>query len=549
MAKRVGNTQALPINITGSSTFGVDNKISAEITYNMYKTDDWMTNYIGYQIISNPGAFINGKSRRIYVSVVSDVIIQVVANIVYAVQVNVNYNVYPNTFIPTITKVGTLNTSTSPVYISEDVQGNILISDTLDLWVYSPQGPDTFYQVVLGDAGDPNGFVPGYIWFGNGNFIMIARAIVDAPLNPNYDVVPYWTLSEYADPDANGQVKVTFPGGSQFTQVMNSKAGRSVGGSYVPSKGNLILVMGENVTEPWFYTAGQLFPYQKNTAFNIDYGCINPNTICELDQAVIWLGRNEKTGPMIFMSDGGIPKPIVTDGIDRQLAALKYPDQSEAFILRINSHIFYHLNFTNPADNLSLFYDIKADAIYHACDEEFNYFGLSQIVLLDNEYYGISTADNNLYHIPKDNWTYNGLEPPLIRICKTVLLEDQTPFIATDIGFTIKQGNTNPQYNFGLPFNLTDDLGNLFITDSGDYLITDQDSESNPYYPRVDFSFSLDGGETYSQIVGRDLNPLGQRQNILDWFKLGRMNTFTAQFRFYGINKFVCTDGILNIRQ
>ena len=45
-------------------------------------------------------------------------------------------------------------------------------------------------------------------------------------------------------------------------------------------------------------------------------GCINPATIAALDEYVVWLAQNEKSGPIIMYSTGGMPKKITTDGID-----------------------------------------------------------------------------------------------------------------------------------------------------------------------------------------------------------------------------------------
>jgi len=539
MEERLGDASPLPVDIVGSSTFGISTKISAQKTYNMYETDGWMASYIGF--LSIYGGFINGNIRRIFSSVVSNLLVIVSGDTVYSVQVIVDYNSFPTTYQPIVGIIGTLNTVSTPVYMAEDVSGNILISDTINLNVYSPQGPNIFYPVSLAAAQ----VTPGYVWFHDNRFIMTCSAVTSGSQSQNFNVTPFWILSEYT---VEPQPLVSFPGGTQFTGIMSSKAGFSVGGSYVPSKGNLILVMGQNVTEAWFDVGAQLFPYQKSTAFNIDYGCTNPDTIARLDQYVVWLGTNEQTSAMLFMSDGGVPKPIVTDGIDRLLSTLQFPNQAEAYIFRRNNRIFYHINFTG--DNFSLFYDIQKDKIYHASDKDFNCFPLSQVVMLNNEYYAISTSTNLLYVVPSDVYTQDGFEAPYVRVGKTQLLEDQSVFIANDIGFTIREGDTIPQYRAGLPYYLvTQDQKFLITSDTQYNLVTSQNDNSDVYYPRVDFCFSIDGGYTYSQIVGYDLNALGMRQNMLRWWGMGRCNSFTPQFRFYGVNGFVCTDGILNIRQ
>ena len=122
--------------------------------------------------------------------------------------------------------------------------------------------------------------------------------------------------------------------------------------------------MGSIVTEAWFDTGAQLFPYQRNNQFNIDYGCLQPATVAYMDEFVVWLAQNEKSGPIIVYSNGGMPQKITTDGIDYLFSTLQNPQDSQAFLYRQDGHLFYHINFYS--DNLSLFYDFMTQKFYHA---------------------------------------------------------------------------------------------------------------------------------------------------------------------------------------
>ena len=51
MIQRGQNFQQLPINIVGSSVFGRYPKVSAEYTYNMFVSDNFLVPYAGYQIV------------------------------------------------------------------------------------------------------------------------------------------------------------------------------------------------------------------------------------------------------------------------------------------------------------------------------------------------------------------------------------------------------------------------------------------------------------------------------------------------------------------
>lgn len=105
----------------------------------------------------------------------------------------------------------------------------------------------------------------------------------------------------------------------------------------------MILVMGETVTESWFDLGLQLFPYQRNTSFNIDYGCLNPATVAATDEIVVWLAKNEKSGPIIVYTTGQMPEKITTDGIDYLFSQLNNPADSQAFIYRQDGILIYHI--------------------------------------------------------------------------------------------------------------------------------------------------------------------------------------------------------------
>jgi hypothetical protein len=67
--------------------------------------------------------------------------------------------------------------------------------------------------------------------------------------------------------------------------------------------------------------------------------------------------------------------------------------------------------------------------------------------------------------------------------------------------------------------------------------------------PRVDLSFSVDGGLSFSNYFGMQLNPVNARQNRIIAWGLGRSNEFIPQFRFWNAGRMIFKDGIVNIYQ
>jgi hypothetical protein len=445
--------------------------------------------------------------------------------------------------------IGSLNTITGPVYITENNKPQILISDNVNLYIYDPT-VSGILKVVTGASGGPLGFVPGYITFHDTYFLCAASD--DSFNRAGTGVLQNtWRLSVSND-------GTSWPADASHQGLLQTKPDNTQAVVRFPSKGNMIFVMGQNVTEAWFDTGAQLVPYQRNNQFNVDYGCVSPATVAYMDEIVVWLASNEKSGPIIMYSNGGEPKQITTDGIDYIFAQLTKPSDSQAFLYRQDGHLFYHINFYT--DNLSLFYDFNKNKFYHASDQNLNYFIAAEIAFFNNQYYFVSKNTGALYVFDTIFYTYQDIdslgnitnnEVPRIRTCQNVRLPSQDYFIANDIGFTIESGETDyQQQNLG-PLGLATQDGKFLLTQDGNSFTAQQQgtTDAGPLsLPRVDLSISIDGGATFGNDYSYILNPIGQRKNRLIWWQIGLVNDFVPQFKFWGMGRFVCTDGILNIR-
>lgn len=568
MISRGQNFKQVPINIVGSSTFGRYPKISIEKTYNMFISDNFLVNYAGYQVAIPDSSFKEDAEtgRGIYTSTKYGRLVVVIDNSVYLVNLFFDQSL-ARTFDTSVTLIGTLQTSTGEVYITENNKPQIVISDNTQIYFYDPTLSPAF-QIATEDGTTPINFVPGYIDFHD--TYILAAASNDNTYTPAANNT--WRLGSID----SGSGKLIFPSDSASVGLLQTKPDNVKAVVRFPSKGNLILVMGETVTEAWFDVGYQLFPYQRNTSLNFDYGCLNPATIARTDEIVVWLAQNEKSGPIIIYSTGGIPKKITTDGIDFLFSQLTAPEDSEGFIFRQDGHLIYHINFYT--DNLSLFYDFNTDKFFHASDENLNYFIASEVAFFNNQYYLITKNNGNLYAFDTIYTTYDGSEIPRIRTCSNIRSPTQAYAIINDVGFTIEQGETPyQQQDLGainlitqdgkfirtegsLVFLQTEDGefletedGNLLIgqsidEDSFSLLISEQDNIVN-VLPRVDLSISIDGGYSFGSDYPYVMNAPGRRKNQLNWWQIGIANDAVLQFKFWGLGRFVATDGIANLRQ
>lgn len=460
--------QTANLDIVGSTVFGRYPKISVNQTWNMIISDDFLVSYAGYKkkiSITN-----SGIGRGIFNSTRSNRLIVVIEDSVYSITPDFQY-----------TKIGDLKTFEGDVFIDENNARQIAISDLSNLYIYDYEKNEFLTSNV-----DFNiDFIPGYICFQDGYFIT------------TFKNQSKWGLSE----SNNGKIWPTI-----LRAPFQTKPDNPVGIVRFPGKGNLLLVIGSIVTEPWMDIGLQRFPYQRNSGYNIDYGCLNPSTIASNDNFVVWLASNEKSGPFIAYTDGGMIKRISNDGIDFRLSQLKNPSNSYAFLFQQDGHLIYQITW--PDDNITYAYDFNTNKFFNLCDPFMNSHIAKKVVFFNGSYYFVSLIDGNLYELSTKYNMQNENIMPRIRICSNLRLPNQRRFVVSSIGFTIEQGE-------------------------------------NSDIPLIDLNISRDGGETFGSSIRKYLNKEGKRQNILNYFGLGSANDFVPQFRFWTNGRVLATNGLI----
>jgi hypothetical protein len=553
----------------------------------MFSSDNFLVDYAGYaRVIFNvtQSGALGSIGRGIHTSIKLNRLITVVDNKVWLI--NITFNQATQQPVPQIPiQIGTLNTFTGPVYITENNKPQVVISDNTAIYYFDPSLTPSF-NVATQANGQPISFTPGFIDF-HDTYILVAASndlFYTPPANNTWRIGII--SADASHPATVG--KLVFNNDSASIGLLQTKPDNVQAVVRFPSRGNLIMVMGETVSEPWFDVANQLFPYQRSNSYSIDYGCVSPSTIASNEEMVVWLAQNEKSGPIIVYSTGSEFKKITTDGIDYLFAQLTNPADSQGFLYQQDGHLFYHINFYT--DNLSLYYDFNTGKFYNASDEHGNYFIANEIAFFQNQYWFVTKNDGFMYAFDTIYTTYNGAEIPRIRRCRNARNPDQTYSIANDCGFTIEQGDNNPLSNgianavilnggTGYTHATAQFVGGnglnamMTLTVSGGKVTgyTIINPGQNFTYPPsivitgdgtgasmvctltstssvVNLSVSYDGGETFGSEWAYVLNPNGVRKNALRWWQLGIANDMVLQFRFVGQGRWVCTDGFVNLR-
>ncbi len=526
-----------PLKIVGGTHFGRYSKISREETWNFIVSDEWLVPYAGYKNALTITPDLPG--RGIYSSFRGNLVVCVIGTIVYKITVDLfDFNQLQATII------GALFTSVNDVYIAENNNGEICITDGIYVYVYNYL-MSTFKTSNTSSGGTFTypGTAPGYISFQNGQLIIADSASTNWYLS-GFNVATSWLTT------------------SPFVGSIQTKPDLCQAVVPVPGGGNNAFVFGRNVTELWQYVGGALFPYQRNSTLNVDYGCLNPATVAHLNTYTVWIGVNEQSGPVLMRANGNSVEQISTDGIDYQLGNLTDPENCTGFLYQQDGHTIYQ--FTFPTDNISYAYDFETKLFFNVSDENLNYHIAREIVYFNNTYYFVALAGGNIYEFDTlfsaAQYSQNDLSDvkiiPRIRICPPLRTPDQRYYIAKSLGFTIENGQPNiPTVytnNVSSNVDLAAEDGSYILCENGDFIGTEQinpveATEITYYSEQVNLAVSRDGGVTFGNFWGKYLNPTGQFKSRFLWQRLGIANDSTYQIRFNGYGRFTCTDGVVEV--
>lgn len=522
----------LPVKVVGSSKFGPFPKQNAETTYNMFMSDGYMLNFPGYKRVLELLSTAT-QGRGIFRSIRGNLIIAVIDSAVYELD-----NVLGITF------VGTLNTTSGPVIMDENLNGQICIVDGLNAWIYNRITKSFTLQAMPADL------IPNYVTFHDTYFLF-----GNADFTGNG---AKWFAFSYATDTTITQT---------YELALQTKPDYARAVVRIPGRGNNVLVLGNTVGE--IHTnVGGLQGYQRLSYLSLDYGLQSIESIAESEQFVAFVGVNQENASAILLFDGQNIKHVSTDGIDYRLELLSRPDKVVGFFFKRQGHLFYQLTWYDSEDNLTLAYDVYNDAFYNVTDQYLNYHPARQVIFANNQTYFISLNNGYLYRLANDLTSYDenlvpktdpGWDPaleyqiPMVRVANTIRLKNSDRFITSELVITMQNGNDENWTQLGYAARCSDALetvsGDPYYTMTGDPYYTSTSLPCNGYTPHVGLSFSTDGGVTFSNEVRNELNYLGDRKNIMNWHRLGLSNEMTPKFKFWGTGRFTVTDGVAYVRQ
>ena len=535
--------------MSGSSTFGIHPKISAERTYNMYLSDEWLVNFAGYKkVVQFPSGTIDpvtgtdipitvGEGRGIFHSIRGNLMVVVINQKVFVLDSN----------LAIITLPTDLDTTTGEVFIDENLSQQICIVDGLNAYIYNwSLAPNLTKQTI-----NAANLIPNFVVFHN-TYFLFGNALTTA--NGNL----WWAYERATDTTIQA---VT--GGAASSFSLQTKPDFALAVIRLPSQSDNVLVFGRAVCELWSAIGG-LQNYRRISTINIDSGCVSISTIASSEDSVFWLGRTQNNAPVIMRFRNNSHEQISSDGWDIAFQNVVEPEKSTAAIYRQNGHIFYQLTFFGSSDNFTICYDLETNKFFDLTDQYLNYHPARETTYFNKKWYFVGINKPFLYeqstkffvideslgedNTPADKFIW---DMQYIRITNTIRNETTGRFRLNSISFPIQQG-FDPQCTGSHASDyivMEDDTTDIIETELGSPLITETSLGDfiDAQCPRIDLSFSKDGGYTWSNTYSRQLQALGHRRNILTWNNLGVANEITCKFRIWTRAPVIINNGVAEV--
>lgn len=532
------------LNIAGSSVFGKYPKISVEKTFNCFLSDSWLVNFAGYKKIlrfpDGAGGFITaGEGRGIFHSIRGDIVIVVINEKVFVVDKNLGVTPLPTN----------LTSSSGEVFIDENLSNQICIVDGSNAYIYNYGLPAALTVQVM-----PADLAPNFVAFHN-TYFLFGNALTTNDGNK-------WFAFERATDDT-----IQLAVGTANTFALQTKPDYALAVIRLPSQSDNVLVFGRAVVELWSQVGG-LQNYRRISTINIDSGCTSVSTIASSEDSVFWLGRTQNNAPVIMRFRGNNHEQISTDGIDKLLQDVVDPDSSTAAIYRQDGHIFYQLTFYGASDNFTIVYDLDTDKFFNLTDQYLDYHPARETVYFHGKWLFVGINLPFLYNQSTDFFVIDESlgeteddirdfpdrfiwDMQYIRICNTIRNDTTGRFRLNSISFPIQQG-FDPQCTGGFEIDyivMEDDTDDIIFTELDSEMVTETSfsSDIDGQCPRIDLSFSKDGGYTWSNTYSREMQQLGRRRNIVTFNNLGSCNEITCKFRFWIRSPVIVNNGIAEV--
>jgi hypothetical protein len=295
-------------------------------------------------------------------------------------------------------------------------------------------------------------------------------------------------------------------------------------------------VFGTDSVEVWYDSGAADFPLQRiQGAFN-EIGCVSAFSIAKLDNGLFWLGTDARGQGIVYRANGYTGVRVSTHAIEYAIAQYGNIADAIAYTYQQEGHAFYVLTF--PTGNATWVYDVSTQVWHERAGFDNGNFMRHRSNCQCNFGGNIIVGDfqnGNIYRFDLDVYADGGSSQKWLRSWRALptgqnnLKRTAHHTLQLDCESGIGLNGFAPMETI----YLTTENDNNLITESGDYLITDQFSIQGSD-PQVMLRWSDDGGHTWSNEHWSGMGKIGEYYKRVFWRRLGM--TLKLRDRVYEVS-------------
>lgn len=258
------------------------------------------------------------------------------------------------------------------------------------------------------------------------------------------------------------------------------------------SDGTNLFMLGRTSVEIFQNTGNPAFPFERISGALIPSGCAAPHTAIIFDNALTWMGQDDKGGAIVWRMSGYSAGKISTQAIERFIATSTNPVESYAYTYYEQGHAFYCLQVKGLSSTLVC--DASTGYLWHEKSYKNNLVQEDQQhraschMYFNNKNYVGDRETGKIYRQSLGYYSDAGDEIIRLRISPHVADEKRLlPVNSFELDMEVGQG-----------------------------LTTGQGSD-----PQVMMSYSDDGGYTWSNERWKSAGKKGQYKTLVKWNRCG----------------------------
>mgnify|MGYP006266407135 CR=1 FL=1 len=294
--------------------------------------------------------------------------------------------------------------------------------------------------------------------------------------------------------------------------------------------GNNLFIFGTNTYQVFNVTDNPNAPFYPTGGAFFEIGCGSGATIASGFDGIFWLGEDKNGHGQIYQTTGFSYKIVSTPVISRRISSYARRDDAEAFVMALNGHQFYVINF--PTANETFVYDSTTGVWVEWTSA--NAWGQHQMfrgrncVYFANKILVGDAMGAKIYWMNPDKYD-----------------DDYGPIIGERILPHLNPGTDRMFFN-EIELIAENGVGIEDTRSASD--IANMVPEPNGVTPYVMMSYSNDAGRTWSGEIWKSLGKIGEYKARTRWTQLGAAIDRVFKFKITDPVKRVFISFLIDIR-